>query len=184
MEEAQPAEQEETQEQQEIITTENLPTELVEIPVEINSDLDKKIVEAFLVFDHADNKTVEVREIGTVLRSLGYCPTEDEIQEVINATVSHDITGSIHLGKFLPYISPLLSARKFQPEGADRLLEAFRLLDKENNGLINKDYLGKLMMEAGDPFSKEELDEMMMIACDPHTNAIPYELYINQLLVE
>lgn len=32
MEEAQPAEQEETQEQQEIITTENLPTELVEIP--------------------------------------------------------------------------------------------------------------------------------------------------------
>lgn len=151
--------------------------------MEINSDLDKKIVEAFLVFDHADNKTVEVREIGTVLRSLGCAPTEDDLQEIINATVSVDISGSIHLGKFLPYISPLLNARRFQPLGAERLLEAFRLLDKDNSGAIDRDYLGKLMMEAGDPFTQDELDEMMLIACDPRTNTIPYEMFINQLLV-
>lgn len=34
-------------------------------------DLERRIVEAFEVFDHGNNKTVDVREVGTILRSLG-----------------------------------------------------------------------------------------------------------------
>lgn len=35
------------------------------------SDLEKRITEAFEIFDHGGNKCVDVREIGTILRSLG-----------------------------------------------------------------------------------------------------------------
>jgi Ca2+-binding EF-hand superfamily protein len=35
------------------------------------SDLDKIIIEAFVVFDHASSNTVDVREVGTIIRSLG-----------------------------------------------------------------------------------------------------------------
>jgi Ca2+-binding EF-hand superfamily protein len=35
------------------------------------SDLDKRIIEAFVVFDHASSNTVDVREVGTIIRSLG-----------------------------------------------------------------------------------------------------------------
>lgn len=34
-------------------------------------DLEKRISDAFLIFDHQNNKTVDVREIGTILRYLG-----------------------------------------------------------------------------------------------------------------
>lgn len=37
----------------------------------INTDLEKKIADAFEVFDHSGKQTVDVREIGTILRSLG-----------------------------------------------------------------------------------------------------------------
>lgn len=36
-----------------------------------SSDLDKRIIEAFVVFDHASSNTVDVREVGTIIRSLG-----------------------------------------------------------------------------------------------------------------
>lgn len=35
------------------------------------SDLEKRITEAFAIFDHGGNNTVDVREVGTILRSLG-----------------------------------------------------------------------------------------------------------------
>ena len=37
----------------------------------LTNDLEKRIVEAFEVFDHACNKTVVIREVGTIIRSLG-----------------------------------------------------------------------------------------------------------------
>jgi hypothetical protein len=32
------------------------------------------------VFDHENNKTVDVREIGTIIRSLGHCPSVSQLQ--------------------------------------------------------------------------------------------------------
>ena len=43
----------------------------------------QKISDAFRVFDHENNNTVDVREIGTIIRSLGFCPSEAELQEVL-----------------------------------------------------------------------------------------------------
>lgn len=39
------------------------------------------------------------------------------------------------------------------------------------------------MVEEGEPFSQEELDEMMAVAVDGQTDLIPYEYYLNQLMV-
>jgi hypothetical protein len=39
------------------------------------------------------------------------------------------------------------------------------------------------MMEEGEPFTHEELDEMMAAAIDGETGNIQYEYYINQLMV-
>ena len=35
------------------------------------ADVRQKIQDAFRVFDHENNNTVDVREIGTIIRSLG-----------------------------------------------------------------------------------------------------------------
>ena len=48
----------------------------------LSSDVQARVVEAFEVFDHENNKTVDVREVGTIVRSLGHCPMESQLQEV------------------------------------------------------------------------------------------------------
>ncbi|GLV45569.1 uncharacterized protein CBL_02589 [Carabus blaptoides fortunei] len=158
--------------------------ELVDIPVPINNDLERKIADAFEIFDHAGNKTVDVREIGTIIRSLGCVPTEAEIQEILVATENPAATGSVHLSKFLPHVSQIITEHKLQPAPPDKLLEAFRLLDQEGQGSIDKNYLSTLMMQEGEPFTQDEIDEMMATACDPQTQSVPYEYYINQLMYE
>ena len=37
----------------------------------LNPEVQKKVLDAFEVFDHEQNKTVDAREIGTIIRSLG-----------------------------------------------------------------------------------------------------------------
>lgn len=70
-----------------------------------------------------------------------------------------------------------------EPAPPEKILEAFKTLDLENNGYLTKENFGKLMMEEGEPFTQEEMDEMWPVAIDPISGHIPYELYLNQLMV-
>ena len=47
-----------------------------------------RIEEAFDIFDHEQNKTVDVREVGTVIRSLGCYPTQSELTDMIQVSLS------------------------------------------------------------------------------------------------
>lgn len=66
----------------------------------------------------------------------------------------------------------------------ERLLEAFKVLDPEKTGFLDKDYISKLLTDEGEPFTLEELEEMLAAAVDVQTGNIPYEYYINSLMVD
>ncbi|CAH0403688.1 unnamed protein product [Chilo suppressalis] len=151
--------------------------------IQPNNDLEKKIIEAFEVFDHSGKQVVDVREIGTILRSLGCCPTEAEIQEVILATENKEATGNVPLANFLPFMCKVMLEHRYYPASAEMLLAAFRYFDTEGKGYLTKERFSQLMLEEGEPFTQEEYEEMMQTALDPVTDTITYEYYINQLMV-
>lgn len=80
--------------------------------VQITNDLERRIADTFCIFDHIGDKTIDVREIGTVLRFLGCVPTEQQIHEVITATEMEDSSGEVQLLKFMPYMVEVLTERK------------------------------------------------------------------------
>ncbi len=51
------------------------------------AELQKKLGDAFDLFDEEGNKQVDVREIGTIFRSLGLCPSESELQDLISQVI-------------------------------------------------------------------------------------------------
>ena len=55
--------------------------------------------------DESNIVKVDVREIGTIVRSLGHCPSESQLQEVIGEMEDTEQMGYIHLDRFLPVIS-------------------------------------------------------------------------------
>ena len=46
------------------------------------ANIQGKITEAFDIFDNESNKTVDMREIPTIVRSLGCCPSEAELHDM------------------------------------------------------------------------------------------------------
>ncbi|CAK9826386.1 Dynein regulatory complex protein 8 [Anthophora retusa] len=145
--------------------------------------LEKRLCEIFDVFDTAKTGEVDVKDLGTIIRALGCVVTEAELQE-IQVQVEDVVKNCVPLDKFLDYMNNAINERKFKPAEPEDLLKAFQLLDPENRGYIMHDDLEKAMMEVGEPLSQEEIDDMMLIACDPETKRINYEHYINLLLVK
>ncbi|XP_045462046.1 dynein regulatory complex protein 8-like [Harmonia axyridis] len=152
--------------------------------VPINNDLEKRIADAFLIFDHAGNKTVDAREISTIVRSLGCCPTEAEIQEIILANEDQESPGNVHLSNFLPYMVQVITERRFQPAPAEKLLEAFKVLDSKGKKYLTKEEITSLMTEGGEPLHPDELHEMLRVGIDPENDTFPYEVYINEIMFD
>ncbi|KAM5165382.1 dynein regulatory complex protein 8 [Mantella aurantiaca] len=148
------------------------------------SDLQKKITEAFEVFDHENNKTVDVREIGTIVRSLGCCPTEGELHDMLAEVEEEEPTGFIRFEKFLPMMTKVLLERRYRPIAEDVLQRAFEVLDDKKKGFLTKEELIKYMTEEGEPFTQEEMEEMISAAVDPDKNIVPYKDYVSMMIVD
>ncbi|XP_015431813.1 PREDICTED: EF-hand calcium-binding domain-containing protein 2-like [Dufourea novaeangliae] len=145
--------------------------------------LEKRLCEAFDVFDSSKLGEIDVRDLGTIIRALGCVITEAELQE-IQVVVEDVENSSVPTDKFVEYMHKAINERKYKPAEPEDLLRAFQLLDPENRGYIMRDVLEKAMMEIGEPFSEQEIADMMVIACDPKTKRINYEHYINLLIVK
>ncbi|XP_029438861.1 dynein regulatory complex protein 8 isoform X1 [Rhinatrema bivittatum] len=148
------------------------------------AELHKKITDAFEVFDHENNKVVDVREIGTIIRSLGCCPSEGELHDMIAEVEDEEPTGYIRFEKFLPMMTRVLLERRYRPSTEDVLLRAFEVLDQNRKGFLTKEELMKYMTEEGEPFTQEEMEEMISAAVDPEQQVVHYRDYISMMVVE
>ncbi|XP_066237871.1 dynein regulatory complex protein 8 isoform X2 [Saccopteryx leptura] len=148
------------------------------------AEFQRKIKEAFEVFDHESNNTVDVREIGTIIRSLGCCPTEAELHDLIAEVEEDEPTGFIRFEKFLPVMTNVLLERRYRPIPEDTLLRAFEVLDTAKRGFLSKEELVKYMTEEGEPFSQEEMEEMLSAAIDPESNSLHYKDYLTMMVID
>ena len=79
---------------------------MAEKATDLIAQIEKKIETAFKIFDHDKNNTIDVREIGTVVRSLGLVPTEAELHDIISECEDDDAdtsdgTSMVRLEKFV-----------------------------------------------------------------------------------
>ncbi|XP_058165382.1 dynein regulatory complex protein 8 isoform X4 [Dasypus novemcinctus] len=145
------------------------------------------------------NRIIQWIEIGTIIRSLGCCPSEGELHDLIAEVEEEEPTGYIRLEKFLPVMTEILLERKdkintvalllphtyrYRPIPEDSLLRAFEVLDPAKRGFLTKEELIKYMTEEGEPFSQEEMEEMLSAAIDPESNSIHYKDYIAMMVVD
>ncbi|XP_059324970.1 dynein regulatory complex protein 8 [Ammospiza nelsoni] len=121
------------------------------------AEIQKKITETFEVFDRESNKTVDVREIGCIVRALGCFPLRQKYRNCLN---------------------------RFQPIPEDVILHAFEALDENKCGYITKDDLVKHLTQGGEPFTQEEMEDMLAVALDPETDILHYRDYRVKLVVD
>ncbi|CAI9729615.1 regulatory complex 8 [Octopus vulgaris] len=148
------------------------------------AELEKRVTEAFDVFDYESNGTVDMREVGTIIRSLFCCPSEAELSEFITQVEDEEPTGHIRLERFRPAMVRAVLEHRFKPASEDILLKAFQKLDSDEKGYLTKEELTKYLTEEGEAFEPDELAEMFSAAAEPDSETIHYKDFLSQIVVD
>jgi Ca2+-binding EF-hand superfamily protein len=82
----------------------------------------------------------------------------------------------LNLLSYLPY--------RYKPCSEEQLRKAFEVLDQDNKGYLTTEELTKYVTESGEPFTQEEMEEMMSASVDPDQGVVFYKDYIPMMVVE
>jgi len=125
--------------------------------------------EAFALFDKDGDGQITVKELGTVMKSLGLNPSESELQDMLNE-VDADGSGAIEFNEFLT-----MMARKGAGSDPEKeLREAFKVFDRDGTGTISRDELRHVMKSLGENLTEDEIDEMLKMADKDGDGTIDY----------
>ena len=91
---------------------------------------------------------------------------------------------NIKYEKFEPYMLQVLMINEYEPNPAEHLLAAFRVLDPKGEGTIRKDVMKELLVTKGIPLRPREYESFETFAIDPTGQLIYYEDYVTKLVEE
>lgn len=133
--------------------------------------------EAFCMYDKNSDGVITAKELGEVMRALGENPTETEIAGIINE-VDVDGSGTIDFDEFLQMMS-----RKYTEEDLESdIREAFRIFDKDGNGIISAAELRHVMTNLGEKLTDDEVDEMLREADIDGDGEINYQEFARMIV--
>ena len=119
-----------------------------------------------------------------ITRSLGYCPSEAEIQEVLRDMEDPQQMGFIQYERFYPVISKIIVQRKFQLNQPEELLRAFEVLDSERKGHLTIEEIKRYFTQYGEPFEADEIEELLNAAVNQNTMKIMYRTFLYHLVID
>ena len=148
------------------------------------TDVRIKIQDAFRVFDHENNNTVDVREIGTIIRSLGFGPSESELQEILRDMEDPQQMGYIQFERFYPVMSKIITQHKYELCSSEQLLQAFKVLDTQEKGCLSVEEIKRYFVQFGEPFAQDEMEELLSASVTPNSRNIHYKTFVHTLTID
>ena len=143
----------------------------------INDDQRKELQDIFDQFDKDKDGKISDKELKNAMVSMGQSPTDDEISEMMRE-VDLNQDGKIDFGEFMI----LMTKSSPDTQTEEEVINAFRVFDKEGNGLIASSELKHIMMTIGDKMTEEEADEMVNEADIDEDGMINYEEFVRMMM--
>ena len=143
----------------------------------ITDEQRKDLQDVFDQFDKDKDGKISAKELENAMQSMGQNPTVEEIQEMLKE-VDLDQDGKISFEEFMH----LMTNNTKETETEDEVINAFRVFDKEGNGLISSAELKHIMMTIGDKMTEEEADEMVNEADIDEDGMINYEEFVRMMM--
>ncbi|KAI5631875.1 EF-hand domain pair domain-containing protein [Phthorimaea operculella] len=116
----------------------------------------EELRDAFSLFDKDDEGTMSTKDLNQIMRSLGYNLLDAEIKDMLKEVDPED-TGVIDFDQFTA-----LALRKINStDNVSEIRDALRAYDPERTGFITPKDLRETLLDLGEKFNDEEVEEMV-----------------------
>ena len=144
---------------------------------EISDIILKEYRDAFENLDKNNNGFISVKNLGTIMKSLGLNPSDQELKDII-AEVDLDGNGTIEFNEFVL----MMHKRTKDSDPEEDIISAFRVFDKDENGIITTKDLRHLMTTMGDKLTDDEIDLLIEEADSDGNGIINYEEFVRMMM--
>ncbi|XP_010558635.1 PREDICTED: probable calcium-binding protein CML18 [Tarenaya hassleriana] len=127
--------------------------------------------EIFRSFDQNKDGSLTELELGSLLRSLGLKPSQDQLDALIQKADRNN-NGMIEFSEFVALVEPDLVKCPYTQE---QLRAIFRMFDRDGNGYITAAELAHSMAKLGHALTAEELTGMIKEADRDGDGGIDFE---------
>lgn len=147
---------------------------------EINDGIMDEIRQTFELFDSDHDGKVSTKEISVIMRSLGMLISDKEMDELV-ARLDTDGNGTVEFAEFEDFMLTSGVLNKIPDEMDENLRDAFKILDKNNDGYIDKEELIFYMTKFGDKMAVKDAEEMIEEADQNGDGRIDYKEYVRHM---
>uniref|UniRef100_UPI00358E147D troponin C, skeletal muscle-like n=1 Tax=Myxine glutinosa TaxID=7769 RepID=UPI00358E147D len=117
---------------------------------------------AFDMFDADRGGDINTSELGNVMTLLGQNPSKEELDAIIEE-VDEDGSGTIDFEEFLVMMVMQMKEDAIQSGlSEEELADVFRILDRNQDGYIDRDELWEILKHTGESISETEVDTLMI----------------------
>ena len=121
--------------------------------------------------------SVNTSELANIFKSINIDASDEEIKEIIGKLDLENKT-EINYEEFLS----IINQKDKDVDEEEEVLKAFKVFDKEGNGLININELKDIMLNIGNNWSEDELNEMLGEADIDMDGYINYEEFVRTMM--
>ena len=134
----------------------------------------EEIKEAFDIFDPEGNGSIQVQDLLSAMKTLGFDTKNPAIYQMI-ADFDENGNGTIEFEEFLDMMTARISDRNTK----DDLKRVFNLFDDTRCGEIKVEHLKRVARELGEEISEEELKEIVQRADLDGDSKLTFEDFYN-----
>ncbi|GMS80201.1 hypothetical protein PENTCL1PPCAC_2376 [Pristionchus entomophagus] len=142
-------------------------------------EIRSRIIDLFKTFYEAgDGEWLEIREVGNVLRCLGFSPSQEEVENFTDHLMK---TGEkVHFNHFLPRIVAAYENREWPRQSREELIAAFETLTESR--FISKDKLVAVLTTLEEPLTQNEVQAMMNHLAVNKDGNVDWSSYVDEVI--
>jgi len=107
--------------------------------------------EAFTMMDQDRDGIINEDDLANIYQQVGRDPDSKQLKAMVK-----ECSGQLNLTGFLGLFGENMSGTDPEPKVRD----AFKMFDEKQEGFLHEEYIKDLLMNVGDPFSKDEIKQV------------------------
>ncbi|XP_058476566.1 calcium-binding protein 5a [Solea solea] len=141
----------------------------------------EELRDAFNEFDKDKDGLISCKDLGNLMRTMGYMPTEMELIE-LSQNINMNLGGSVDFEDFVELMAPKLLAETAGMIGMKELKDAFKEFDIDGDGEITTQELRAAMMKLmGEHMTQREIDAIVKEADDNGDGTVDFEEFVRMM---